>query len=187
MHNQLFNFVGSERGSWQVSAMKTVSGAPLTQVERIEIVEGELNSLAKDFIWSLRGVTSYERYLTRAEKDLLASRPASLHRPEAICAALIPISKSEKWWSLAQDERREIMATQSAHIQIGLEYLPAIARRLHHGRDIGGEFDFLTWFEYAPEHSQAFEELVRRLRYSEEWKYVTREIDIRLFRADRQS
>jgi hypothetical protein len=41
-----------------------------------------------------------------------------------------------------------------------MEYLPTIARRLHHSRELGEPFDFLTWFEYAPEHNQAFEELV---------------------------
>lgn len=184
MKDQLFNFLGGDQGTWQVVEMKTVVGACLAQVKRVEIVEGELELVWQDFVWSLRGVTSYGRYVTRAEKDLLASRQADLNRPEATCAALIPISKSADWWELAQDERRAILETNSEHIKIGLEYLPAIARRLHHCREIGGEFDFLTWFEYAPEHSAAFEELVVRLRASEEWKYIEREIDIRLIRAD---
>jgi hypothetical protein len=54
---------------------------------------------------------------------------------------------------------------------------------LHHARDLGEPFDFLTWFEYAPEHANAFEELVAELRASEEWRYVEREVDIRLVRA----
>jgi hypothetical protein len=41
----------------------------------------------------------------------------------------------------------------------------------------------LTWFEYAPADADRFEELVRRLRATEEWRYVDREIDIRLRRA----
>lgn len=184
MKNQLFNFIGGEQGAWQVVEMKTVCGESLAQVERVEIVEGELTSVWQDFVWSLHGVTSYGRYVTRAEKDLLTARQAGLNRPEATCAALIPISKSAAWWELAQDERREILETKSEHIKIGLEYLPAIARRLHHCREIGGEFDFLTWFEFAPEHSEAFEELVVRLRAREEWKFVEREIDIRLVRVD---
>jgi len=32
-----------------------------------------------------------------------------------------------------------------------------VARRLHHGRDLGESFDFLTWFEYAPEYGADFE------------------------------
>ena len=40
----------------------------------------------------------------------------------------------------------------------------------------------ITWFEYAPQDCDAFEELVRKLRRTEEWRYVDREIDIRLTR-----
>jgi len=89
----------------------------------------------------------------------------------------VPIRKSEAWWELTQDERREIFEECR-----GLEYLPAVARRLHHSRDLGEPFDFLTWFEYAPGHTEAFEELVVRLRQTEEWSYVERELDIRLVR-----
>ena len=49
-------------------------------------------------------------------------------------------------------------APSDRHIATGLEYLPAVARRLHHGRDLGEPFDFLTWFEFAPEHAAAFED-----------------------------
>ena len=57
-----------------------------------------------------------------------------------------------------------------------------MARRLHHSRELGEEFDFLTWFEYAPADAAAFEELVALLRLTEEWRYVDREVDIRLTR-----
>ena len=60
-----------------------------------------------------------------------------------------------------------------------MEYLPAVARRLLHSRELGQPFDFLTWFEYAPEHADAYEELARRLRSTAEWRYVEREVDIR--------
>ncbi len=106
-----------------------------------------------------------------------------LNRPEATRAALIPVRKSDEWWTLAQDERREIFEEQSHHIDIGLEYLPAVARRLHHSRELGEAFDFLTWFEYAPEHSDEFEKLVRRLRATPEWRFVDREVDVRLSRV----
>jgi chlorite dismutase len=133
--------------------------------------------------WILRGVTSNERYVTRAEHVTLADRQPPLGRPEATRASLIPIRKSEAWWDLSQDQRREIFEERSRHFAIGLDYLPAVARRLHHGRDLGEPFDFLTWFEYAPLHKGAFEELVERLRETEEWSYVEREVDIRLVRA----
>jgi len=55
----------------------------------------------------------------------------------ATFAALIPIRKSEAWWSLAQDERRALFEETSRHIAIGMEYLPGIARRLHRARELG--------------------------------------------------
>lgn len=77
-----------------------------------------------------------------------------------------------------------MLEEQSRHVAIGLHYLPAVARRLHHCRDLGENepFDFLTWFEFAPANEAAFNRLVSELRASEEWKYVDREIDIRLVR-----
>ena len=105
---------------------------------------------------------------------------APLGRPEATAAALIAITKSQEWWDLAQDERRAILEDRSHHIAIGLDYLPAIARRLAHGRDRQEEFDFLTWFEFAPSDAGAFDELLARLRATEEWSYVEREVEIRL-------
>ena len=105
-----------------------------------------------------------------------------LNRPLATCAALIPVKKSAAWWVLSQDERRAIFEAHSHHIRIGMQYLPAVARRLHHCHDLGEPFDFLTWFEYAPQDAEAFEHLTCTLRATEEWFYVDREIDIRLTR-----
>ena len=63
-----------------------------------------------------------------------------------------------------------------------MDYLPAVARRLHHCRDLGSPepFDFLTWFEFRPEDAAAFDDLVERLRRTPEWRYVSREMEIRL-------
>ncbi len=118
--------------------------------------------------------------MTRAERSLLVARQEGLGRPSATRAALIPIRKSEAWWDLTPDERRAIFEERSHHIQTGLAYLPAVARRLYHGRELGEPFDFLTWFEYAPDYAASFEELVGRLRRTDEWRYVVREVDIRL-------
>ncbi|WP_189695630.1 chlorite dismutase family protein, partial [Staphylococcus aureus] len=97
---------------------------------------------------------------------------------------LIPIRKNAAWWELTQDERRSVFE-QSKHVQIGLQYLPAVARKLHHCRDLSENepFDFLNWFEYAPIHEVEFNRLLSELRASEEWKYVDREVDIRLTQA----
>jgi hypothetical protein len=66
---------------------------------------------------------------------------------------------------------------------VSLPYLPRIARRLHHARELSERYDFLTWFEHAPEHAAAFDELVHTLRATEEWRYVEAEVDVRLTRA----
>jgi hypothetical protein len=157
-------------------------GEPLASVSHLEIVEGPGAAGRVDAAWVLRGVTSNERYVTHAEQRELFSREEPLGRPESTRAALIPITKSGAWWELAQDERRWIFEESSHHVATGLEYVPEVARRLHHGRDLGEPFDFLTWFEFAPEHASSFEELVVRLRATEEWTYVEREVDLRLAR-----
>jgi chlorite dismutase len=186
MNERLFSFIGGEVGQWRVLRMTPVIGLPLESVTRVEVQSEDAavpaTALATP-LWTLRGMTSYERYVNDAEHHLLVERQPPLGRTEAVCAALIPVKKSPAWWSLQIDERRAIMEERSHHIGIGLEYLPAIARRLHHCRDLGEPFDFLTWFEYAPEHRNAFEELVGRLRETEEWTYIERECDIRLERA----
>jgi chlorite dismutase len=128
------------------------------------------------------GVASHLRYADRAEKVKLEEAQAGLGRAEATCAALIPIRKSSAWWELTPEERRSIFEDKSRHIADTLKYLPAIARQLYHSRDLGEPFDFLTWFEYAPEHAALFEDLVGELRATEEWTYVEREVDVRVMR-----
>jgi chlorite dismutase len=154
----------------------------LPDAPRLAIHNSRVVSPSAEGRWLLRGVTSNERYVTNEERQLLAAKQPPLGRPEAVLAALIPIHKSDAWWSLTQEDRREIFETSSRHIKTGLTVLPAVARRLHHSRDLGEPFDFLTWFEYAPGDSVVFEELVLALRATEEWKYVDREVDIRAVR-----
>lgn len=192
MNGRLFTFVGGDTGEWQVTGQRSVIGDAWPTPARIALRAGDgLAAPAlpdhgqEQPLWRLRGVTSNDRYLTRPEKQSLAARQQGLGRPEASCAALIPIRKSAAWWALTQDERREIMEEQSQHFRIGLDYLPAIARRLHHCRDLGGDepFDFLTWFEFAPEHGPAFDQLLARLRASPEWRWVEHEVEFRVRRG----
>lgn len=161
--------------------MTTLHGAPLQAVDFLQDVHAP-HLPAANAAWNLKGVTSYVRYVERAEKQQLVSRQAGLGRPEAMCAALIPIAKSQAWWDMTQDERREIFEGKSRHIAASLKYLPAIARQLYHCRDLAEPFDFLTWFEFAPDDKPAFDDLLFGMRSAEEWRYVTREIDIRLTR-----
>ena len=82
--------------------------------------------------------------------------PASIEPPFSV----IEPGTKRPWWELTQEERRRIFEDKSRHIADSLKYLPAIARQLYHCRDLGEPFDFLTWFEFAPEHATEFEELV---------------------------
>ena len=177
----LVTFVGGSEGEWRVESIAAVRGEGLPDASHLAVIDGPAD-IPATAAWVLRGVTSNERYVNRAEREHLLAKQAPLGRAEATRAALIPIRKSDAWWELTQADRREIFEERSRHISTGLEYLPAVARRLHHGRDLGESFDFLTWFEYAPEHGVDFEELVRRLRETDEWRYVAREVDIRLAR-----
>lgn len=179
MTTNTFDFIGGDTGIWKVISMVTICGQPLEKAPYIDILPNSLDTLNTG-VWTLTGFTSNVRYAEKAEREKLLASQSDLGRPLATCAALIPIRKTETWWSMAQDERRKIFEAKSHHTETGLKYLPAIARRLYHCRDIGQPFDFLTWFEYAPEDSDNFEELVKALRETEEWKYVDREIDIRL-------
>jgi chlorite dismutase len=179
----LVTFAAGETGPWRIVQNKAVTGAGLGAASHLAVNEGAMDDVRA--AWRLRGVTSNTRYTTKAETDALRARQQGLGRGNATCAALIPIRKSAAWWDLAQDERRAILEERSRHIAIGLDYLPAVARRLHHCRDLAGgaePFDFLTWFEYAPQDESAFEALVGKLRATEEWRFVEREADVRLVR-----
>jgi chlorite dismutase len=183
MTNTIFDFIGNDVGEWKVTSMKTLKGNPLTSVSHLKKVPGNLVQ-SETGIWTLKGIVSNLRYTEKEDKDKLVAIQEDLGRPQATLAAFIPIRKSEAWWNLAQDERRKIMENKSQHTHTGMKYLPAIARKLFHSRDIGEPFDFLTWFEYAPADADAFEELLVALRKTEEWNYVDREIDIRLVKND---
>jgi chlorite dismutase len=182
----LVTFAAGSTGAWKIDQIASVVGAGLPAADRLAMIEGAIPSSAPAILsakWALRGVTSNLRYTHHTERAGMEAIQEGLARPTATRAALIPIRKNEAWWNLAQDQRRAIFEETSRHIAIGKAYLPAIARRLHHCRDLGGEpFDFLTWFEYAPQDAEAFERLVRELRVTQEWRYVEREVDVRLSR-----
>lgn len=177
-------FSGGDNGDWHVQSITAACGETLAEVSRVQITDSQEPMYPDQAVWRLQGVTSNVRYATQAEKQQLSEKQAGLGRTEARLAALIPIRKTADWWELAQDRRRQIFEQASKHIRIGLQYLPAIARRLYHCRDlsIGQPFDFLTWFEFAPADSPAFDALLGELRATQEWQFVEREVDIRLVR-----
>ena len=158
-------------------------GEPLPPVSHVAMTL--TSEASKGGVWTLRGVTSNERYVTRSEKTNLVAAQEGLGRPQCQCAAIIPIRKSPAWWALTQDERRRIFEEQSGHIKIGMRALPGVARRLHHCRDLGTAepFDFVTWFEFEEKDTDLFENLLSELRATPEWEFIDREVDIRLRKA----
>jgi chlorite dismutase len=175
------SFIGGNSGNWKIRRMETITGEILPTVPFIDFHPTHTPPVNLESTrWILRGSNAHVRYTDRNEVTELSMRQPPLNRPEAKFAALIPIRKSSQWWQMSQDERRRIFEEQSHHISMSMDYLPAIARRLYQSRELGEPFDFLTWFEFAPEHEDQFNELLLKLRSSKEWEFVEREIDIRL-------
>lgn len=175
---RLFSFIGGDAGEWIVIGETLFQGTPLTSVTHLSIRPAGAPSSSG--AWTLQGVASNTRYVTREEKSELVSVEPTLGRAEAALAVMIPMRKNADWWSLTQEDRRDIFH-RSGHHSTGLQSLPAIARRLHHCRDLASAqaFDFITWFEFAPEHASVFDELISAFRETEEWQYVDREYEMR--------
>jgi hypothetical protein len=178
-------FVGGSSGAMAVVSHTTLSGLPIASVAAVEMIGGIADHVPAGTAWALYGVSSNARYTTHAEQVELSSKQARIGRPEATSAALILLRKRAEWWALTQDERRAILEEDSHHIAIGMRYLPAIARRLLHCRDLDREapFDFLGFLDYAPENEAAFNEMLARLRATNEWSFMDRETDIRLTKS----
>lgn len=172
---------GGTTGQWRVLRQTVIYGAALPTVTRLH-VRG-LEEPAVPSLWELSGVISNVRYVEAAERNLLLAKQEGLGRSDCNCAALLPIKKTAAWWALSQDERRQIFEDKSQHIAANMKYLPAIARQLYHSRDLGEEFDFLTWFEYRSEYQSLFDEMIQAFRETEEWKFVERESDFRLLKV----
>ena len=175
-------FIGGKTGSMAVVSFTTLSGPPIACVSAVHMIAGITAHPPADAAWALHGVATNDRYTTRAEKSELTAKQTPIGRPEATRSALILLRKRAEWWALTQDERRAILEEDSHHIAIGMRYLPAVARRLLHCRDLGDDapFDFLGYLDYAPESGAAFDEMMDRLRATKEWSFMDREIDIRL-------
>lgn len=181
MNPRVWYFAGGNTGQFEVREVRAVIGEGLPEVARLAVDSGDS---AQAPVFCLRGVVSNDRYVTRSEKSELMAVQELLGRPESTRGALIPIKKSQAWWDLTQDERRAIFEERSAHIQLGKRALPNVARRLHHCRDLGTAepFDFLTWFDFSVEDEPRFDELLVALRATEEWRYVEREVEVRVSR-----
>lgn len=171
-----YNYVGGSSGAWQVTQMSTGRGEPLMPVTHVNIINGPLDRMPIRASWVLSGLVQNTLYITREERQS-ASRGTSSEPLPPTCAALIPILYSPEWWELGPPARRELQQSQP------MRGLSAMMRRWQYRWDLSEQFDGVTWFEYEPRDSAAFDDLLANWRASEKWKFVQRECDIRLVRA----
>lgn len=72
---RLFSFVGGLEGDWKSTESCAIRGEPLPPVARLSIVPGRISLPTAGATWVLHGVTSNERYVTRAERSSLSQSP----------------------------------------------------------------------------------------------------------------
>ena len=177
----------SQRTNYRVDAVVAVRGEGVPGIEpgqlwsRVERV-GSLAVPAAPFLGSTQHAV-YTDAATRSELSQISSTPSG---PIAV---LIPIRKAASWWALGQDERQAYFTRGSrpGHTALGRPFAGRIYRRLYHARYLpASTWDFLTYFEFAEAHAEAFRELLSILRdpaHNPEWAFVQRELEIWMRRA----
>ena len=154
--SRLFTFIGGNDGPWRVTSSRAIVGDALPAANRVRVVAG--HESANGSAWTLSGLTSNERYVTRPEKTSLVA----ISRPRATGSHVRGADSHLQERRVVGDDAGRAapdIRGNLGHIRIGMDYLPAVARRLHHCRDLGWPepFDFLTWFEFAPADAPAFD------------------------------
>ncbi len=79
-----------------------MTGASLPMVPRIAVFEDSAGADNLNAAWMLRGSTNHSRYTRRNEQKTLSAGRPRVGRREATRAVLVPITKSQAWWALAQ-------------------------------------------------------------------------------------
>lgn len=173
----IYTYLGGTTGEWEVTGFAACRGEPLARISHLQVVHGPLRRVPAGTAWVLSGLVRRTRYVALEEP-----RRQARDRIGATCAALISIRRARCWWDLVPQERSEIQTnrwTAPAHLRL----LSTIIHRWQHPRDLSSQFDVVTWFEYESHDAPAFDELLAEWRASAEWKYVDREVDLRLTRS----
>jgi len=89
----LVSFQAGPSGPWVIERLEPVIGETLAVAPSLTVTQGQVDTGSA--VWTLQGATSNERYVERPERHRLTEVQQPLGRPEATCAALIPIRKSE--------------------------------------------------------------------------------------------
>ena len=136
----------------------------------------------------LSGCTQHLHYTSDMQRErLVAISAKEIPAAEKPVTVLIPIRKSDAWWSMGQNARAEFMngaAAHRGHTAIGEEYAALIFRQLLHARYLDSSkkpYDFLTYFEFRDADREWFKGLLNRLRdeaINPEWAFVEMEQEI---------
>ena len=175
---------------YEVTRIVPVIGeAALPSLKSLTRIESARRPLPVDALppHLLSGVTQHLQY-TDAEQRRELLRGAAVELPPSpdTVTVVIPIRKSDAWWSLATDQRIahfQRSQNREGHTAIGLRHVSRIFRRLYHSRylESAPAFDFVTYFEFKEEHTPDFLDLLRSLRdvdQNPEWGFVDAEVEL---------
>lgn len=99
--SRIWTFSGSEiDGDWAVASHTVIKGDdPLpSRAKFVNIVQAAPGGISgHEPSWFIQGVTSNERYVTKAEKTELVAKQAGIGRASCHCAALILLRKDPSW------------------------------------------------------------------------------------------
>lgn len=178
---------GERVDRYRIASITSHKGPPLEGLEvggrlcRVESTAG-IPAGSGDLV-AVTQHLGYTRAGERAELAATATPGPGAH------VVVIPLSKSQGWWSLAHDERDQLFrgaGKAEGHVNVGRPHAKTILRKLYHGRGVpGAAWDFITYFELEPERAGEFRALVAGLRdpaRNPEWAEVVREAEIWLQR-----
>ena len=70
-----FRLIGGPAGPWRITHMSAVCSEGLPSAERLAVLDGaSLVGESAEIAWTLRGVTSNERHVTKVKHDSLVAR-----------------------------------------------------------------------------------------------------------------
>ncbi len=157
---------------------------------RLEDIETDLRRRTSDkaLVYTLNGAVQVPRY-TSAELYAFAYKGALVRGSGHTYrnAIIIPIKKTPDWWAKDGLDRHayfyphEDPVTQApvkGHARAAEAGIATLFHRLYHNPDgyqHEGEFDFITYVEFADEHLATFDHVrcaLRDERQNPEWRYV---------------
>lgn len=175
-----FHFMGGMSGAWRVTSIVTHSGQSLPNATHVEIANGDFGRTPAGTAWVFHGVARNTRFVTREEPRRSTSDLTPVPHFGESCAALILVRRSPDWWRLTQGDRNEVLELPSGRLRQRINILPSLLRLMPRRNAMPETFDSVTWFEYMPQDAAIFDDLAGTMRTSEEWKFVDREIVIKL-------